>query len=90
MRRRYFHQLTIAIDQLLNTLLAGFADETLSSRAWRCRHQKLRWMVVCVVLDVVFFWQTDHCRQSYERELYGGHLPRAVIEEILAGCNTRS
>lgn len=28
-------QTAIAIDQLLNALLGGFADETLSARAWR-------------------------------------------------------
>lgn len=31
----YWKQVLIALDQLLNTLFRGYADETLSSRAWR-------------------------------------------------------
>ena len=29
-------QVLIAVDQLLNTLTGGWADETISARAWRC------------------------------------------------------
>lgn len=32
---RYLKQVLIAFDQLINALLGGWADETLSSRAWR-------------------------------------------------------
>lgn len=28
-------QIAVAFDQLVNTLLGGWADETLSARAWR-------------------------------------------------------
>ncbi len=34
-------QVAIAIDQLLNALLGGWADETLSARMWR--HRGLPW-----------------------------------------------
>lgn len=73
--RNYFLQVTIAVDQLLNTLLAGFADETLSSRAYRCQNEKRRWKIARVVIDAVFFWEEDHCRMAYFTELARGHFP---------------
>ena len=42
MERNYSRQLFIAIDQLGNALLAGYADETLSARAYRSQHKKRR------------------------------------------------
>jgi|UPI00030688AB hypothetical protein len=33
-------QVLIAVDQLANTLIGKWADETLSSWAWRERHKK--------------------------------------------------
>lgn len=75
LRRNYFHQLAIAVDQLFNALLAGYADETLSSRAYRCQFDKRRWKIVRILIDGIFFWQEEHCRQSYINELIRGHLP---------------
>lgn len=33
--RRYLKQVLIAFDQLINALLGGWADESLSAHAWR-------------------------------------------------------
>lgn len=33
--RMRFKQIPIALDQFVNTLFGGWADETLSCRAWR-------------------------------------------------------
>lgn len=74
MKRLYLHQLAIALDQLLNALLSGWADETLSSRAWRCRHKR-RWHITYRAIDAVFFWQDGHCRRAYANEVARGHLP---------------
>ena len=66
-------QILIAIDQLLNTLLLGMADETLSARLWRTRHPMRRWV------DVLFWWDREgpvrHCELSYRAELLRHHLP---------------
>jgi hypothetical protein len=43
-------QILIAIDQFLNTLLGGWADETVSARAWRQQH-KGRWYFAMVIID---------------------------------------
>ncbi|MCL2710766.1 MAG: hypothetical protein FWE95_07785 [Planctomycetaceae bacterium] len=62
-------QILIAIDQLINTIFGGWADETLSARCWR----EKRWFRH--VIDLLFRWQIDeagrgHCEQCYwwERE----------------------
>lgn len=81
MRRLYLHQLAIALDQLLNALLAGWADETLSSRAYRCRDVR-RWRIVMRVIDGLFFWQDGHCKKAYEVELAQGHLPSDFRKEV--------
>lgn len=70
-------QVLIALDQLLNTLLCGRADETLSARAHRMRmkrHKWWGWTARCI--DLLFFWQADHCKTAYESELRRAHLPQ--------------
>lgn len=63
-------QVLIAIDQLVNVLCfwlpgGGWADESLSSRAWRIRdtHPRLR-----KAIDTLFFWDSNHCEASFESE----------------------
>ena len=66
-------QVLVAIDQLLNTLIGGYADETLSSRAHR---RRLRGKGgVAWAIDHLFFWQTEHCKTAYESELERSQLP---------------
>lgn len=68
-------QVIIAFDQLVNAIFGGWADETLSSRAWRQRERKKRWAIAMKTIDVLFFWQKDHCKTAYESELQRQHLP---------------
>ena len=66
-------QILVALDQLVNALIGGYADETLSSRAHR---RRLRGKGgVAWVIDHVFFWQDEHCKASYESELERAQLP---------------
>lgn len=66
-------QILVALDQLVNTLIGGYADETLSSRAHR---RRLRGKGGCAwVIDHIFFWQDEHCKASYESELERAQLP---------------
>ena len=68
-------QVLIAIDQLANVLLGGYADETLSARAYRIsRDQNQHWPRR--VIDVIFFWDKNHCEESYLSEIVRRHLPR--------------
>lgn len=68
-------QVLVALDQLVNTLLWGFADETLSARAYRHAEIKKdrRWPMW--IIDHLFFWQDQHCKAAYEAELERAHLP---------------
>lgn len=63
--RTYFWNILIAFDQLINTVLGGDPDETISSRMGkhiendRCTFCKL----ICGVLDI---FDKDHCAKSVE------------------------
>jgi hypothetical protein len=63
----------IAIDQLCNTLLKGTPDETLSARSYRQRESRPFWYKL---INKIFFWQDDHCHDSYLSEVNRKHLPR--------------
>lgn len=81
----YLLQNLIAIDQLANTLLAGWADETLSSRAYRAdRDGRLFGKVFRPLIDLLFFWQDQHCRDAYLSELgRGNHSKKLRMKEYL-------
>ena len=64
----------IAVDQLVNTLAGGYPDETFSSRCWRwSKDGKRDWPRKLV--DGLFCWDKDHCRESYESELLRRQCP---------------
>jgi hypothetical protein len=72
---KYATQLLIAIDQLGNALLGGWADETISARAWRRSPHSKRWACARWGIDALFFWQEDHCMKAYEHERRRSQLP---------------
>ena len=65
---RRLDQIPIAIDQLVNTICGGWADETISSVAWRKRQEGKGWAILRRVIDTLFFWQENHCQTAYESE----------------------
>ena len=71
-------QVLIAIDQLFNTLIGGYADETISSYAHRKRLKGKPWLAR--LIDAHFFWQPNHCQQAFQSELDRAHLPPSVRE----------
>jgi hypothetical protein len=76
--KKYLLQNLIAVDQLLNTLLGGYADETLSSRSYRAeRDGKLFGKITRPIIDMVFniFGDKQHCYNSYISERDNYHLP---------------
>ena len=73
-------QVLIALDQLLNTLLGGMADETLSARAHRMREKGQRyWGWTANAIDALFFWQPGHCKLSHEDEVTRRQLPKNYL-----------
>jgi hypothetical protein len=71
-------QVAIAFDQFINTFVYfpkdgfGYADETLSARSWRLRHDYKFYKII----DLIFFWQPQHCLNSYLSEMYRKQLPK--------------
>lgn len=64
-------QILIAFDQLLNTIFCGgWADETMSSNAYRMNVAGKPWGFMRWVIDFLFFpIERDHCRKSHQAEL---------------------
>ena len=73
-------QIAVALDQMVNTLLGGWADETLSARAWRHKLDGSRSWPAWII-DHLFFWQKDHCKTAWESELNRAHLPPSLRGE---------
>jgi hypothetical protein len=75
--RRWLLQNGLAFDQQLNALTGGYADETLSSRAYRTDRDGKPWgRFWRPVIDLLFAWQgPEHCRRAYEKERQRIHLP---------------
>lgn len=66
----WLRQTLVAVDQLANSILGGWADETLSSRLWRKR-ERPGWKQARATLDFIAacLGDKDHCRASYESEV---------------------
>ena len=69
-------QVLIAVDQLANALAGGYADETLSSRAHRMREKgQPYWRWTACFIDMLFFWQKEHCKAAWYSEMKRLQLP---------------
>lgn len=70
-------QAAIAFDQLINCIVwirgdgFGYADETLSARAWRLRGQSTAYLWI----NRLFWWQENHCLESYDAEINRRQMP---------------
>lgn len=63
----YVYEVLLAVDQLGNAILNGDEDMSISARSYLISvrdgkdfHRK--W------IDLVFFWQTDHCKNAFISE----------------------
>ena len=77
--KQYLIQVLIALDQFGTALVGGYADETLSSYAWRLE-QKGKWAgrVWRPTIDwlaLKLFGQADHCLMAYQEERIRAQLP---------------
>jgi len=62
--KRYFINLFIGTDQLVNAICGGDPDETISSRIGKRRDGAERFWAK--VVNILFFWEKDHCTASIE------------------------
>lgn len=76
----YGKAVLIAFDQLVNAVLCGWPDETLSSRAWRLDQAGKSWPKK--FMDTLFFWDKAgakrHCQLAFESEREGRQLPPEI------------
>lgn len=76
MKYSYFIRVLLAIDQLLNTLIGGSPDETLSAASYRMNRDGRFWGFLMHPIDLLFFWQgPNHCRNAYLKELARTQYP---------------
>ena len=71
-------QFAIAVDQCFNALLGGWADETFSSRCYRCRNDSKKWWYAYKAVNHIFFWMADHCQSAYHSEVIRRNSPPAL------------
>lgn len=62
----YFRRLFVAVDQLLNVILGGDEDETISSRIAKDRRRGRK--LACVLCRILDWIDPNHCEKSIERD----------------------
>lgn len=76
---QHIFQILIAVDQLINTIFLGYADETISSRMYRYeQEEKILGKIFRPIIDKIFWFQKEHCREAYLSEQLRSHLPRGL------------
>lgn len=75
MLKRYVFNILISIDQLVNTLIGGDPDETLSSRMgklvreWRQKpYNKGRYIISLIICWLLHLIDSNHCNKSIEED----------------------
>lgn len=82
-------QIALAADQFINTLTGGYADETLSARSWRLRSTQ-PFKTLRPIIDTLFFFDKNHCEESYKSELFRKQLPSEYSEIKLTAVASKS
>ena len=62
----YFRRLFVAVDQLLNVVLGGHEDETISSRIGKDARRGRKF--ACVLCRVLDWLDPHHCEKAIERD----------------------
>lgn len=75
---RYVLNILIALDQLINTLIGGYPDETLSASAYLGeREGKFFGRIFRPVIDFLFLpFEHSHCQRAFETEYRYSQRPR--------------
>ena len=79
--KTYLLNILISFDQLVNVLFLGQPDETISSRAWRCKDANSFWKFMHSLINKLFFFQKDHCFNAYLAELERKHITTTIIKK---------
>ena len=75
----YVMKVLIAFDQLANAVRGGHPDETLSAAAHRLHvGGRSGWRNL---INALFWWQEDHCRDAHLNEMARKHLPKTYADQ---------
>lgn len=72
---KYFFNLLIALDNILNALLGGNPCEVIPARVYREKRYKL-----VAIINWLFWWEPNHCEQSYKWLKSRKNLPSEYYE----------
>ena len=72
----------VAFDQFINVLFSGQPDETISSRAWRCKDANSFWGFMRKLIDTIFFFQPQHCFKAYLAELNRKQIQLEILKRV--------
>ena len=64
--KRYFWNICVSVDQFVNTVLGGYPDETISSRAGKAQRQGKAWG--CLFCDLLNIFENQHCAKNIEED----------------------
>ena len=80
--KQYIINLLVAFDQFINVLFSGQPDETISSRAWRCKDANSFWGFMRKFIDLLFFFQQQHCFKAYLAELNRKQIQLEILKKV--------
>ena len=80
--KTYLLNILISFDQLVNVLFLGQPDETISSRAWRCKDVSSFWKVMRKFIDLLFFFQPQHCFKAYLAEINRKQIQLEILKRV--------
>lgn len=60
---KYISRVSIQFSCLLNALLGGSLNQTLSAQQWQRRYDgKIH---LCALIDAIFWWERNHCFEAW-------------------------
>ena len=78
----YGKNILIAVDQLANTALGGWPDETLSSRAFRWAVDGVTWPMRAIDAVAAVLGDKRHCERSFDSERLRLQAPPETRGEV--------
>ena len=79
---KYIRNVLIGFDQFINTIFLGCPDETISSRAWCCKDANSFWRFMRKFIDLLFFFQQQHCFKAYLAELNRKQIQLEILKKV--------
>jgi len=86
--RSWGHEVFCALDQVVNAVLGGYADETISARSFRLGSKAMargawdQWRITWAIADWLFLWQDAWIQYKTGFRPAQGHCERAYHSEM--------